>query len=82
MELNIKTICTMRNSFSLSLIAIVAMTLSSCTDWVETELVPSIPSLAGGTVTEFTVSMNTDGTRAGLDTNETSVWQQYDYCQI
>ena len=82
MELNIKTICTMRNSFSLSLIAIVAMTLSSCTDWVETELVPSIPSLAGGTVTEFTVSMNTDGTRAGLDTNETSVWHSGDNMTI
>ena len=72
----------MRNSFSLSLIAIVAMTLSSCTDWVETELVPSIPSLAGGTVTEFTVSMNTDGTRAGLDTNETSVWHSGDNMTI
>ena len=82
MELNIKTICTMRNSFSLSLIAIVAMTLSACTDWVETELVPSIPSLAGGTVTEFTVSMNTDGTRAGLDTNETSVWHSGDNMTI
>ncbi|MBQ5753230.1 MAG: hypothetical protein IIV91_03375, partial [Alistipes sp.] len=72
----------MRKEIKFSLIAIVAMFAIGCTDWVETELIPEVPSLAGGTITEFNAGMGEDESRAGLNASNQSIWHSGDNMTI
>ena len=72
----------MRNRFTLSFVAIVAMMFSACTDWVEAEIIPTVPSVVGGSVTQFSAGMAGDESRAGLDASKQSIWHAGDNMTI
>ncbi len=64
------------------LFAIVAMTLSSCTKYVDEDLIPQVVVDGGATITQFDAGMSPDESRAGVDGNHHSIWHAGDNMTI
>ena len=69
-----------KTNLLLLLLAVVAM-LSSCTKYAEEEIAPVLPSLAGGTVSQFKAT-NGEYSRAGINDEHKSIWHQGDNMTI
>ncbi len=64
------------------LFAIVAMTLSSCTKYVDEDLIPQVVVDGGATITQFDAGMSPDESRAGVNSDHHSIWHAGDNMTI
>ncbi len=64
------------------LFAIVAMTLSSCTKYVDEDLIPQVVVDGGATITQFDAGMSPDESRAGVNGDHHSIWHAGDNMTI